>query len=344
MAVIWTEGFEVFRTTGALARRYISTTFNVTFGNGRLVSTRTSLRSTDAFSSLRLPVQGDLRHWTIGIAAFVDRMEEGMKLIRTMKGGVEQVRLQFKDDGTGTGFKPELVVGPGSGTVVWTAGASFPYGFWYYFELKVDHQSTATGSVQLQVNEFLLVNLTNIVTAPDGTAENVAFDLEHKASGGLVALDDIVIQADASSAQAFLGDCEIAGALPTADFLSQWSRSTGATNSALVDDADEADDDSTYVYVNGDNFEDLYETEDVSLAGSIIAVAVHTDVRLAASGARNLQHRVESGGSKSGGAIKVVSGTSYGIVSTIFAQNPVTASAWSLSEVNAARFGQLSSP
>lgn len=344
MAVIWTEGFEVFKTTGALARRYISTTFNVTFGAGRLVSSRTSLRSTEAFSSLRLPVQGDMRHWTVGVASFIDRMEEGMKVIRTLKSGIEQTRLQCKDDGTGTGFKLELVVGPGSGTVVWTAGAAFPYGYWYYFELKVDHQSTATGSIQLAVNEFQIVNLTNIVTAPDGTAENVAFDLEHKASGGLVALDDVIVQADATTSQPFLGDVEIVGALPTADFQQQWSRSAGTGNAVLVDDPDEADDDSTYVYVNADNFEDLYEVEDISLAGDVIAVSVHTDVRLAASGARNLQHRVESGGSKSGGGIKVVSSTSYAIVSSVMENNPVTASPWSVSEINAARFGQLSSP
>uniref|UniRef100_A0A6M3JX91 Putative tail protein n=1 Tax=viral metagenome TaxID=1070528 RepID=A0A6M3JX91_9ZZZZ len=119
--------------------------------------------------------------------------------------------------------------------------------------------------------------------------------------------------------------------------------SGAATNWECVDEVT-ADEDTTYVHSVIDGVQqniDLYNLDNIPFTGTINKVTVYVRWRIegAPGGASYNYIMVKTNGSESGGSGLAISNTSYANVSRELTLNPITAAAWTFTEVQALQAG-----
>ena len=327
MAMKWIEGFELAGGSDYLQRRYATALSSATSTPGRL-------HGRYGRGTLTTPSLGLTGTWIIGFGIFVPSAPDpDENYVALFRAGKEQLRLRVN-----ASRYLELVRGV---TTVETGVTKLALETWVYIELKVLVKGGATGTYEVRINQVTEMSDTGVQT---GFTTNDDADAVKLVAGSSSRLDDIYVCDGTGSAHTdFLGEQVVEGVLPSGDGAStDWTPSTGSSHYALVDDPATGFDSADYVSATSTGLKDYYEFGNLSfISGNINGVAVGVMAALDAAGTRTVRARYrESGGTEYGSASPfTVGSTSPAEQITIFGLNPLTASAWTPSEVNAAQFG-----
>jgi hypothetical protein len=183
---------------------------------------------------------------------------------------------------------------------------------WAYIEVKALFHDT-TGTLQVRVNEQLVVDLTGLDTAEDNcVAPFIPRQVQWESTNYTHATfwDDLYI-CDTLSADNndFLGDVTIRTMLPDGDSAVEWTKSAGATN---WENLDTFDGDTTYNHSVTATEKDLITFEDMPIVpGSVIAVGVSAYMRKETIGYRGVQLHLNSGANLHEGPIEAALTMTY---------------------------------
>lgn len=267
--------------------------------------------------------------WTVGFACRVPSFGANTicQLIDT-----STIQLSLSIDAIG-----RLVVSNGSGTVLGTSAPVINLNVWHYIEFQATINNT-TGTYEVRVD------MTNVLSGTGADTQNSA-----NASANIVKLTstqtgthfaDFYCNDATGSApnNTFWGDTRIQPLLPSgAGATTQWTPSAGS-NFQNVDDAT-PDGDTTYNSSSTLNQVDTYAYSNLTpTAGTVFAVQVLTYARKDDAGTRSIAPVIRHSGTDHVGTTQSLS-TSYQYHAEIHEENPGTAAAWTIAEVNAAEFG-----
>lgn len=212
---------------------------------------------------------------------------------------------------------------------------------YYYIELKVVFATGATGSFTLRVNGVNELTGTNVQTAATANANANQIGCHgYQASGAFNDFDDFYLcDAAGTVNNDFLGDVRVQAILPSAaGATTQWTPSAGA-NYTTVDEAT-PNDDTDYNSSATVNQIDTYAYGDVTpTTGTVKAIQTNCYVRKDDAGIRTVAPVIRTGGVDYVQANLPNLSTSYQYLPQPIENNPGTAAAWTIAEVNAAEFG-----
>jgi len=337
MSTVWSEGFEYAGNALTFARKYPGSVLYGSFDAGRLLGYGLrGVPSTVGTTVFRTKAWAVDASTIVGFAMLLKKPVSGRKLVRLMSGGVEQAYIDAIPVGLTNDFVLRLFKAGGSPSLLFTT-PTIVAGAWNYFEWKLV-ASTTSGSFDFRRNEVSLGSGAGVATsATVNTVDQVEFQLDHQV-GGDSRLDDIVIL---SATTTFNGDQVIELILPSADgATTDWVPSTGSNHTAMVSETPNPDDDTTYVSTTIDDKVELFSASDLTyISGGITAVMLHAEIRLSSSGSRNVKGILRHSSTIAEGTSQAIDDTSYDCVVQPWDTNPVTAAAWTLSDVNGAQFG-----
>lgn len=336
MALRWVEGFEIDQHATYMDRKYAEAAGMSSYQTGRLHGKCLASVATTEF---RPPSFGLQTNWILGFglkhpgASIPSALDDVYFVFR--RGAEETLRLQFVKENS-TQFKFQLK----RGSTILDTSALYDVGQWHWFELNVTLH-TSTGAYEFRHNESLDFSDTGANTAESGLDDG-ADVLDFQFLYSSFYLDDIYL-CDGSGGENddFRGDSVVEGRLPTGDGSAlQWTKSTGATHYALLDDPATAPADSDYVSSSTVGHEDLLTFDALSfITGQIFGVMVSASIKLDAAGSRTVDARVRSGGSTYAGDTWAVASTLYNHFTSVFELDPDTAALWTVGGVDAAEFG-----
>lgn len=335
---IWQDGFEIASNSTQASRRYAFVS-----GGGSTVAGRTGgLALTSNVGPIRVsPSFGLKSTLVIGFGLRVvgnvtDTLTQGFHF---EKGLVEQIHLHFRTETTF--FEVDIYRGS---TLIASTTEQFSYGNWHFFEFKVAIDPSS-GSYELRHNEQTVLSGSGVNTANEGTAGADIWALRWPTNhGDNFQWDDIYINDTSGSVNNdFNGDTFIRGALPNADGTHlDWVTSAGSAHWSLVDDPGTSSPSDT-IYVQSDvvGDKDSYHFQDLTgITGTVQAVMLEVQAAMATAGSRTIQPFFrDSGGSEANGANMVVSSVNFAGFVEIFETNPVSASAWSISDLDDGQWG-----
>lgn len=348
MAGRWAEGFESHKVSTQQARKYATLTGSMsqvagrTFGNAGAPSSSGAIMVT--------PSMGSNDTWIIGFGCFVashsTTLNSSAQGMYFESGVNEQFHIELITT-NGVGFRVALY----RGATLLDETGDFPFSVWQYFELKV-FINTATGTFELRRNGVLEFSGTGANTALNGNtgADIFAFRWTTDQSTRL-RLDDIYIN-DGSGAKNndFLGPRIVEMVEVTANGdTNQWDNdNTGvpdANNFDQVNDLGTAAPDETGAggTISSDtNAEvNLFVMSDLQqITGNIDFVFLGIQCAMAAAGSRTLKFKFRHNSTTNAdGASFVVNSTVYDEFIQVWDDNPVTAVAWDVTDIDAAQFG-----
>ena len=335
MALLWYDGFEHYADDqDHFDRRYAAVTANYSSKSGRLFGNAAQL-SSGAFETPSLGLSDTM---VIGMAIKVPSNPgsgTGRTPVAFLRGGTEQIRLEF----VGSAGHFNFAVKRGATTLATTVG-DYSYGIWHYFEFKVNFH-TSTGSYELRHNEVTQVSGSGVNTAESGSNQADQWRYNFTTTGP--DYDDLyLLDTTGSTNNDFLGDTQIEAITVSADGAqNDWTAQEAGTNAQMVDDPGAPDDGTNVILSNTATDIDVFNmTNLVNTLGTVHAVGVQIQARVDASGSRTLRSKFHDGTSTFGnGAQFTVSSTSFAEFVTIMETNPVTASAWAVSEIDAGQYG-----
>lgn len=360
MALLWFESFDHFATVDLPQKWNLVAGGGTTSGTTSITIGGYGRKSTQGLRLVASPNSGNSGYaqrtfspsgttcivgvgsrWAAGVnAAYTNSGAETPCVIAIRLNGVTQCWLSLN---TASGLL-ELYRGS---TLLGTASAGMAIGQYPFIELKAVVALGTAGSVQVRINNTLVMDVPNINTANSGTAGWNQIKLGGMSSGagssGAVMelnFDDFYVCDGSGPAplNGFLGDCSAVASFPTVEgAASDWTPLTGTDNAQMVDDPI-ADGDATYVSTVTPGATDTYPIADLSPGAAVYGVQV------------TVQMKKEDAGSCAVNAVARVAGvnyptplpnpgTTYGIGSGLFTVNPATGLPWTEAEYNAAEFG-----
>lgn len=200
-------------------------------------------------------------------------------------------------------------------------------GVWCHIQVKVYIHDSA-GTVDVLVNSVNVLSLTGQDTLNGGAGVINTIKIFGKAY-----FDDFW-----SDDSEYLGDCRIECLFPSAaGDTTAWTPSAGA-NYECVDEA-APDSDTSYVSSSTADQVDTYTFGNlVTTAGTVKGVQVSAFARKDDAGSRNIALVARPGSTDRPGGSQAVADT-YNYYRQLWEVNPDTSAAWSIAEVNAAKFG-----
>jgi hypothetical protein len=252
--------------------------------------------------------------------------------------GITQVDFRLNTDGTISATRGGVLLGT---TTFALSGPNT-----YYIELKVTVDPSA-GVVVIKVNESTKLNLTgqNTRATTNSTANNFAIgkviSLGTNNPSITVDHDDLYIcDTSGSVNNDFIGDVRVQAILPDgAGSTTQWTPNGAGSNYQCVDESD-PNDDTDYVSSANAGDVDTYSFSNVTpTTGTVAGVQWLGCARKDDAGVRTIAPAIRSGGTNYFGGNQNI-GTSYTYYLEVLETNPDTTGAWTISEVNAAEFGQ----
>lgn len=234
-----------------------------------------------------------------------------------------------------------LLLGTTGAVFLTTAPFTITDDFWRYVQVKVTFATGATGSAEIIVDAQAAgtTTATNVQTSNSGIAcSHLKFS-----AGTARDLDDIYWLDTTGLApyNTFLGPVTTEGINPSGlGALAEWTPNAGA-NWDRVDDGLTTDDDTTYVSTAALNITDTHVHTDLTfITGGVLGLKVQTRARLESVGTQNVRHVYRNGaGTNTSGPTTAVATTEYDGQTTIWATNPNTGAAWTVTEINAGEFG-----
>lgn len=204
---------------------------------------------------------------------------------------------------------------------------------WYYLEVEVVI-STTVGRITAYLGGVQVINVTGVNTANAGvgtTADTILFILDN-GSTGLTSFDvDDLYLLDAATK---LGERRVETLYPTSDVAQGWTRSTGATNYTLVDEAT-ANGDTDYVQASAVNDLDTYGFGNLTgTPATIDAVQLAAFAEKTDATSRSIALQAISGATTSDGSNFSLA-ASYGKFERLMLTDPNGSIAWTAANVNA---------
>lgn len=213
---------------------------------------------------------------------------------------------------------------------------------WNYLEAKATiHDSTGTFIVRHNGTEIF--NFTGD-TKNGGTNSTIDFVRFGTNSGYDCDIDDVyILDGTGTSLNDFLGDSKVVSSVPTADSTPlQWTPSTGTDHYALVDETPANTTDYVSNAVDGEI--DMVTVATFADSGHTVhAAQLTSNAAKDDAGARSFRHRVDSDTFVSTGTDKGLS-TSFQTWWDLFATDPDGGGAWTIAQLNAAKFGVETRP
>jgi len=205
---------------------------------------------------------------------------------------------------------------------------------WYFVEILITI-GNANGAVSLQVDGVADITLTNVDNQNLATTNITGYHLRGLV-GGFTRFGSL-FTADAGPLQ---GDSRVFLLTPTADgAASAWTPSTGTALFSLVDEIPPTDD-TDYISSATATQQALFGFSDLPYTPAVVyAVQVSLYARKDDAAARSIATLVRSGGTTATGATQVLTTSYLDFYLQIYDLNPVTAAAWTGSEVDAMEAG-----
>lgn len=350
MALRWIEGFETALGDTQLARRWGAASSGINGASPRVSGMGRS--GNDLTGNVR-HATGTFTSENTWILQFGWRLDGLMN--QTVEGGVilydasgEQLRLlavQHSDVGD---TRWRIQVKRGS-TVLDESGPLWT-DQWYYIKFKATVHDT-TGSFELQVDGVTVASDAGpIDTADQGTPGVTRFDFRFQHASQVVGqFDDILIMDDTGSTfNDFVTNKIVLGIFPNGDHTTDWETSSGSTHYVLVDDPAGSPSESDFVQSEDSadvdlwDYEDLEELDALDSPPSVRAVSLETTAALNGSGSRTIRAKYRNGsggGTIINGSNVVLSDGTVRLHREVWEDNPDTAAAWTITEVEGAQFG-----
>lgn len=244
-------------------------------------------------------------------------------------GGTPQVSLAINGSG-----KLELRSGNNGATLA-TGTLVLQPNTWYYIEWDVLIAGAGAGTSACQVDGVSQFSVSGITTQQSGAAQMTALML--LGAGNPALFDDMYLKTTAG----FLGPSRIILKTPNSDgALTQWTPSAAGSHFSKVND-NPPDGDTTYNSDATATDIDLYGfTALGQTPANIWAVQVDLYARKDDAAARTIATEVRSGGTNFVGTTQPALTTTYlALYTQIYEQDPKTAAAWILANLDAAQFG-----
>jgi len=231
----------------------------------------------------------------------------------------------------------------GDGTLLGTYSVTLNAGVWYYLELKATISNTV-GAVQLRVNEFPAISLSNIDTCNGGAEVSNKIVIETGDSAGNhwngLILDDLYVCDNSGSVNNdFLGDCRIDVIRPNgAGYATNWTPSAGS-NYQCVDDP-LFDNGTDYVSENTVDDIDSYTFSDLPLGvAGIKGIQTNVFAKRTDSGVNTKLKPILRPVSTNYEKTEATLTTSYYDFTEITELNPETGLAWTKATIDAMELG-----
>jgi len=227
----------------------------------------------------------------------------------------------------------EVRLGSSTGTLIGSGSSVVSESAWHYIEWAVTIDNTA-GAVIVKVDGVTEINVSGVDTQNGGTATATTLWLGAASNGRVCFFDDLYI-----SDSALLGDVRIDTLYPTSDGAhTDFTPSTGTSHYACVDEPQIGLSDSVYSSTVG--AVDTYGLGDLpsGASGTIYAVQVNNIASKSDAGARSIASVVRSGTSESTSSATALASTAVDNLA-IFATDPATSTAWTVSGINGMEAG-----
>ncbi len=225
-----------------------------------------------------------------------------------------------------------------------TAAGLVATGVYSSLELSVVVHPSA-GTVTIKVNGATALSLTSQDTQNSNAAVNTwsSWWIGQGVANGTLDIDDLMLYDSYNNGDGittFLGDLTAECVLVSgAGATSAWTKNTGASNAAAVDEAP-PDGDTTYVSADTVGLTDTYAHGALTrIVAGVRCVQVVLTVKKVGSGARAIAGVIRRSSTDYPGA-DLYLGTSYVTAVDARPKDPATSAAWTAANVNAAEIGQ----
>ncbi len=346
MTCKWIEGFEAHTGSSQAARKYAS--FSGSWGSsepGRVFGYSGTIVNTLAVT----PSLGLDNTWVIGFGARLNShttlVNSGAQGFYLEKGTDEQLHIEMEST-SGTGFRWLLKRGA---TLVATS-SYFDFGVWHYFELKVTVRTGTNGSYELRLNGVLDISGSSVNLADEGTdgADIFAVRYTSNLNANLFYDDMYVLDSSGSKNNDFLGPSIVEAVEMSATGASNdFTNDSGGASSANWDQVNDSRTVTDEVGAGGtissdiNTDLDLYGATDLSqITGTIHAVQLGIQAAMDAAGSRTLRFKYRDPDTT------VVDGGNFVVDSQVFDEftvvlddNPHSAAAWDVNNIDDGQFG-----
>lgn len=234
-----------------------------------------------------------------------------------------------------------------------SAGA-VPANAWFHLEAKILFTTDATGTVEVRVNEQVVLTLVNKETCASDNAQCTAagigrehwYSIDGDATGDptdetVIYVDDLYIRDDAGAANNdFAGDCVVTDDVPSgAGTYTQFSTVYGsATHWGAVDDSGFHDGDTSYIETaTVGHIDSFTKAANAFSTGTVHSVAVVAVARKSGAGARQIESLLRLSTTDANGS-HVSLGDSYEAHQFIHETDPA-GNTWTLANLNAVEIG-----
>jgi hypothetical protein len=337
MAVVMTESFDSYNGTGSNTGQ--STKWGITgtslttgrFGTGQAMTWAYGASGTQ---SSRVFPNGAIAQGTCGMA--FKASSGGSNLGSNMlfeSAGVSHVGFRVNTSGALEVYRFSNTF---TGTLLGqTANSAITFGTWQYVEFSALISATV-GTVAINIDGVNALSLTNQNTknASAATFDTIRFGSAGNNAGGTITIDDVYVTDTVTP----LGPRRIRPLAAAADVVQGFSRSTGAANFSLINEAI-VNGDTNYVEGQAPGTVDTYSfgalpgTPTTIDAITLVGYSEATD-----AAARAIALQVISGGTTSDGSSFALNG-GYNKFERLLTTDPNTGSAWTAAAVNALQGG-----
>jgi hypothetical protein len=231
----------------------------------------------------------------------------------------------------------ELLRG-GATLIATTSGLNIGLSNWHWIEMKIKCHSSA-GEYEVRVGGETVLSATGVNTKEGSNDYHDTFGFRPVPSEAPMYDDLYVCDGSGSINNDFLGDCKIVRIDPDGDDTTNWGTSTPSANHYENISEVEGDEDTSYIEETASSTLDLFDYEAVAGLGTIYGVQICTQCRESDAASHSLITPIESGGNQYDDSAQVVGTPDYITAVRVAGTDPDTSSLWTMSGLNAAKFG-----
>ncbi len=221
-----------------------------------------------------------------------------------------------------------------------TSSFAFTLGNWSYVEFKVKTHDTL-GTYEVRVGGTNVLSDTGVDTQAGSNPYHDGAQLDFDNGEGSVYFDDwYVCDGSGSDNNDFLGNCRVDAIFPDGDDTAGWAVASGAGAHYLDVDENPTDDDTSYVEDGTPGSKDLYDYGAMPAdRGGIKGLSIKTVCRETDAVNFDLITPIKSGATESDDSAQLIGTTDYLVKRRVSELDPNTASAWTKTTLDAAKFG-----
>ena len=343
MTTVWIEGFESHLVAQQMARKYATFSGSWSSQAGRVFGTAGGPISTVAVT----PSFGTDNSITMGFGL---RFNAHSTLVNSDAQGLyvelgmdEQCHVELESD-VSLGFR----FGIYRGSTLIVNSSFFDFGVWHYFEIELTVRTGTNGSYEIRHNGVLDVSAGSVDLADTGGDGWDVFAWRYSSNlGTILRYDDCYVNNGAGSTNtSFLGPSVVEGLLPNANGATiQWTNNGTGDNFTSVDDLGTSNPDDTGAGgTNGSDTNaqiDLYAMEDLQqITGTVHAVQVGIQLGMAAAGTRTVRGKYRDPDTTVVNLDShVVDNPTFDEFTQVLDQNPNSAAAWDIADIDDGQFG-----